>query len=75
MVLDDVRIWDHARSQAEISGGMNQRLSGPEPGLAAWYPLDDTVRDYSSSGRHGTLLSGRNSSAGCWGRRFTCRRA
>lgn len=34
-MIDDVRIWDHARSQTEIADLMHCRLKGDEPGLLA----------------------------------------
>lgn len=40
-LLWDIRVWDRALSQEEIAAGMGQRLTGNEPGLIAWWPLDD----------------------------------
>lgn len=40
-ILWDIRIWDHALSQQEIAESMTTRLTGDEPGLIAWWPLDD----------------------------------
>ena len=36
VTLDEVRIWDHARTESEIVSYMNQALAGAETGLAAW---------------------------------------
>lgn len=38
--IDDVRIWDHARTSEQIAASMNCRLSGSEPGLVAYWPFD-----------------------------------
>ena len=38
--IDDVRMWDVVRSQAEIKATMNQTLTGGETGLVAYYPMD-----------------------------------
>jgi LysM repeat protein len=40
--LAEVRIWDYARTQSEISASMNVTLTGTEAGLVALYPLTDT---------------------------------
>jgi hypothetical protein len=34
--IDDIRIWNRTLSQQEIVNGMNTRLTGTEPGLAAY---------------------------------------
>ena len=41
--LSDVRLWNTARSQAEILADMNKRLTGTEAGLAHYWRLDDSV--------------------------------
>ncbi|MEM9220071.1 MAG: hypothetical protein AAGD25_37810, partial [Cyanobacteria bacterium P01_F01_bin.150] len=38
--LAEVRLWDHARSQADIQADMPRRMAGNEPGLIAYWPLD-----------------------------------
>src|SRR5208282_2110766 len=40
-LLDDVRIWNVARSQAELQGDMLHGLTGAEPGLLAYWKLDE----------------------------------
>jgi hypothetical protein len=40
-LLDEVRIWNVARSQADIQADMMHRLKGTEPGLIAYWQLDD----------------------------------
>lgn len=39
-VLGEVRIWNVARSRNEIWNAMDQSLSGSEPGLVGYWPLD-----------------------------------
>lgn len=40
-VIDEVRIWSKARSQAEIKANMNSPLTGNQTGLLAYYKLDE----------------------------------
>ncbi|NUQ22514.1 MAG: gliding motility-associated C-terminal domain-containing protein [Saprospiraceae bacterium] len=61
-VLDDIRIWNLARTEAQIQSTLNQCLNGNEPGLIAWYPLDDPAgsliaSDLSLFDHHGTLTN------------------
>ena len=37
--MSDVRLWDRARSQAEIEADMSRRLQGDEAGLVAYWPF------------------------------------
>ncbi|GCL50870.1 hypothetical protein NIES3804_24430 [Microcystis aeruginosa NIES-3804] len=39
--IAEVRIWNKARTQAEIQANMSQRLSSKEPNLVAYYPLNE----------------------------------
>lgn len=39
--LAELSIWNYARTQEEIAATMNTPLRGDEPGLVAYYPLDD----------------------------------
>jgi len=39
--ISDIRFWNVARTQAEIQANMNKRLLGTEPGLVAYYKLDE----------------------------------
>jgi Concanavalin A-like lectin/glucanases superfamily/Secretion system C-terminal sorting domain len=41
--IDDVRIWDDARTAGEISGNRFIELSGNEPGLIAYYMFNDGI--------------------------------
>ncbi len=56
--IADVRIWNTARSAAEIARHMNRRFRGDEEGLVGYWPLNDAsgsrVRDLAG-GNHGRL--------------------
>ena len=58
-LMDEVRIWNVARSQAEIQACMAQPLDGTESGLVAYYRFDEgsgaTARDATISHRDGTI--------------------
>ncbi|MBL8329698.1 MAG: hypothetical protein JNJ71_12665 [Rubrivivax sp.] len=57
--IDDVRVWRRARSARELASGKNERLTGLEPGLAAYWRFDeasgDRVFDQSRGGHHGRI--------------------
>ncbi len=57
--IDEVRLWNYARTQTEIRRDMCRRLTGNEPGLAGYWRLDEcrgtTAFDSSVNGNHGTL--------------------
>jgi hypothetical protein len=59
--LDEVRIWNVARSQTEIQASMKRRLTGTETGLMGYYRLDEgtgqIINDLSPAARHGILGS------------------
>jgi len=63
-LLDEVRIWDIARSQADIQAYMNRTLDGDESGLVAYYTFDEpagsteTVLTDTVGGNDGTLMNG-----------------
>lgn len=40
--VDEVRVWDTARSLEEIRANMCQKLSGNEPGLSSYFRFDQT---------------------------------
>ena len=55
-LIDDVQIWNVARTQEEIRQSMRDGLGGDEPGLVAWFPMDDEpLRDRSPHGNQGRL--------------------
>jgi hypothetical protein len=60
--IDEVRLWNVARSETEIDADMQQQLIGNETGLAAYYQMSDgsglTLTDDSLNNWNGTLLDG-----------------
>jgi serine/threonine-protein kinase len=58
--IKEVRLWEKARTPAQLKQDMNQRVAGNEKGLMAYYPLDEAsgeqVLDHSQRRRHGTLV-------------------
>jgi len=60
--MDEVRIWNTARSEAEVRDCMHKVLEGDESGLVAYYPCDSGVGtalpDASAHGHGGTLKNG-----------------
>ncbi len=61
-LLDEVRIWNDIRTQAEIRNNMNQTISGSSANLVAYWTMNDgsgqTMTDSQSSGNNdGTLGS------------------
>ncbi|AOW98601.1 hypothetical protein BJP34_03285 [Moorena producens PAL-8-15-08-1] len=60
--LAEVRVWNLALSKAEIAINSKTRLSGNEPGLIAYYPLNEgtgtEVRDLTGSTNTGSTNTG-----------------
>ena len=60
--MDEVRLWNVARSSTEIAAQYRNRLNGGETGLAAYWRMDDgvggTVADASGNGNTATLQNG-----------------
>jgi len=44
-MIDEVRIWNTARSQAQIQASMNDTIPSDTPGLVAYYRFDETGGD------------------------------
>jgi|GEM_PF-1610690 len=58
-LIDEVRLWNYAKSEAEINILMNTSLAGSETGLKAYWNFNDgTANDVSANGYNGTLQSG-----------------
>lgn len=59
--LDEVRIWNVARTQTQIQENMCKKLAGNESGLVAYYQMTDgsgtTLTDNSSNSNNGTLTN------------------
>jgi hypothetical protein len=57
--MDEVRVWNVARSAAQIRDNMANSLQGDESGLVAYYRMDQqngaTLYDVSPNGNDGTL--------------------
>jgi len=59
--IDEVAIWNYARTQQEILNNMNVELEGDESGLVAYYKMSNgsgtTLTDNSSNTNNGTLTN------------------
>jgi hypothetical protein len=60
--IDEIRIWNTARTQAQIQECMHNPLTGSEPGLAAYWRFNEgtglMAYDGSPNSNSGTLLGG-----------------
>lgn len=60
-IMDEVRIWNDARTEAEIRENMMKNMIGNEANLVAYYNFNDgegnTAHDLTSNGLHGTLTN------------------
>ena len=58
--IDEVRIWNVARTEAEIREGMNTKLNGDEPGLVGYWTFDEEtegdISDISPNKNPGRLV-------------------
>jgi hypothetical protein len=54
--IDEVRLWNVARSQSEIAAAMDSPAAGSEPGLVAVWHLDGNAAD--AAGGHDGALQG-----------------
>ncbi len=59
--MDEIRIWNTARSQEQIRENMMKTLAGDEAGLIVYYRCDQTdgttLYDMTSNGNNGTLTN------------------
>jgi hypothetical protein len=66
--MDEVRIWNQARTQAEIQADMNHQLTGTETGLVGYWQFNEstgnTVTDLAGNDNNGTILGGASFTAG-----------
>ena len=57
--IDEVRMWDVARTESEIKADMDKRLTGTESNLVAYYPMDVNgayqLIDLSPNQNHGII--------------------
>lgn len=60
-ILDEYRIWNYARTPAQISADMNKELSLPQTGLIGYWKFNETsgtvAYDSSPSQKNGTLVN------------------
>jgi hypothetical protein len=52
--IDEVRIWNTARSASQVNDGYRSASSGTETGLVGYWNFDGQVEDLSAVGHHGT---------------------
>ena len=61
-LLDEVRIWNVAKTETELSGNKYLTLTGSEPGLVGYWNFNDSsavhATDLSPSGIHGKITGG-----------------
>jgi hypothetical protein len=59
--IDEIRIWDHARTSEQINRYMKKRLRCPESGLVAYYSLNEgsgsTGADCAGTAQNVTLVN------------------
>ncbi|HWB12842.1 MAG TPA: DUF4214 domain-containing protein [Pirellulales bacterium] len=69
-LLNDVRLYDVQRSQADIQSDMTSLLTGGESGLIGYWPLNDgsgtTAKDLSAGAHNGTLGGGTAANEPTW---------
>jgi hypothetical protein len=62
--MDDVRIWNKARTQAEIQADFNRELTGNETGLIGYWNFNsvngNTVQDLTGNHNDGTLFEAKS---------------
>ncbi|WP_422486772.1 LamG domain-containing protein [Gudongella sp. DL1XJH-153] len=51
--IDDVRIWNYARSEQQIADTMNNELNGDDQGLVAYWKLNEAVSPFVDSTGNG----------------------
>jgi len=61
-LMDEVRVWSVARTEAEINANKDQALTGKEGHLEAYYTVDgdvgSTIQDKTANNRDATLANG-----------------
>ncbi len=56
--MDELRIWDYARSPEEIGSDLNNLLTGNEPGLVGYWNFDQNRSDRMAIDRTGNVNNG-----------------
>ena len=55
--IDEIRIWNLAKTEAEIQASMNTSLTGNEAGLVGYWNFDDgTAKDLTVNGNDGEFM-------------------
>jgi hypothetical protein len=57
--MDEIRVWDHQRTLAQIRDNMFKRVTGREEGLTHLWNFDDGTADDSSANAHDGKLIGK----------------
>lgn len=69
-LIDEVRVWDIARSPAELIKTMYRPLIGTDPGLMAYYDLNEgeglVLHDRSGNDRDAELVATRSTTGAAW---------
>jgi hypothetical protein len=55
-LIDDVRLWNYARSASQVAAQMNCPLRGTEAGLVAYWKMDGDLFDATAHGSDGLLV-------------------
>jgi hypothetical protein len=60
-MIDEVRVWNVARSEADIKANMTKKLVGNEPGLVGYWRFDETsgttINDETANNNDGTMVN------------------
>ncbi len=68
--IDELRIWDYARTPQQLNDRMNSELYGNEPGLVAYWNFNegsgDILHDLSGNGHDGQLYSSSGGEGPVW---------
>ena len=65
-ILDDVRIWDHARSAAQEVATLDEELAGSESGLVAYWKCNEKQGLSASNEKSGPALALQGAPAPYW---------
>lgn len=61
-IIDESRVWNVIRSQAQIQANMNNQLVGNEAGLVGYWKFNEAngtiAHDSTANANHGTLVNG-----------------
>lgn len=62
--IDEVRIWNVVRTEAQIRENMCKKLIGTEPGLVGYWNFNEksgtSIKDLTANGNNGTLMNSDN---------------